>query len=66
MITIYTCFIILINSCLPITVVVPSGATKEAGAKPYAEKLPISPNTIKTMPNLQKMFKSFFGYLFLA
>lgn len=35
------------------TVVVPSGATKEAGANPYAEKLPISPNTIKTMPNLK-------------
>lgn len=41
------------TSSLPMTVVVPSGATKEAGANPYAEKLPISPSTIKIMPNLK-------------
>ena len=33
------------------TVVVPSGATTDAGAKPYAEKLPTSPMPISTKPN---------------
>ena len=35
------------------TVVVPRGATREAGANPYAEKLPISPNIINIMPSLR-------------
>ena len=38
---------------IPMTVVVPSGATRDAGAKPYAEKLPISPKIISIMPSLQ-------------
>lgn len=35
------------------TVVVPRGATSDAGEKPYAEKLPISPRTINMRPTLQ-------------
>ena len=34
------------------TVVVPRGATNEAGEKPYAEKFPISPRTINVRPTL--------------
>ena len=37
---------------IPMTVVVPRGATNEAGEKPYAEKFPISPRTIKVRPTL--------------
>lgn len=35
------------------TVVVPRGATSDAGENPYAEKLPISPRTINIRPTLQ-------------
>jgi len=38
----------------PITVVVPRGATSDAGEKPYAEKFPISPRTINIRPTLKR------------
>ena len=37
---------------LPITVVVPNGATSDAGANAYAVKLPTSPSTITMIPHL--------------
>ena len=36
---------------IPRTVVVPNGATRDAGAKPKAEKLPTSPSTMRVNPN---------------
>lgn len=41
-----------INS-IPITVVVPRGATSDAGENPQAEKFPISPRTINIRPTLK-------------
>ena len=37
---------------IPITVVVPNGATNDAGANAYAVKLPTSPRTITIIPHL--------------
>lgn len=38
------------------TVVVPSGATSDAGAQPYAEKFPTSPNIMRDTPTHQSGF----------